>query len=69
MLILVHLAGMDGLATVQRLSGPRPLPDGPGAEAVTRAFRRRFFAYRALVRLASLGAACALALWLGWPRG
>ena len=38
------------------------------AAGAARAVRRRFTLYKMLVRLASLSAAVALAVWLGWPR-
>jgi hypothetical protein len=73
---LVHLVGMNTLASLRRWSLARaaagPEADGPAldeAEENARGIRRRFAAYRTFVRLASLGAAAALAAWIGWPRG
>ena len=56
-LLLVHIVGMNALAALERLA------------ADPRAARRRFLAYRALVRLTTLGAAIGLAWWLWRPRG
>jgi hypothetical protein len=76
---LVHLVGMTSLANLKRWSLRRvaaSLNDNEQtprdelrteAEALS-AVHRRFFLYRTFVRLASLSAAIALALWLGSPR-
>jgi hypothetical protein len=72
---LVHLVGMNTLGNLQRWSlGKIAATDGDEhaaaeAEDAARGVRRRFALYKMLVRLASLSAAVALALWLGWPRG
>src|SRR5437763_1865147 len=63
---------MNTLGNLQRWSLGK-VTDSPGAEepelgGAARAVRRRFALYRALIRLSSLGAAVALALWLKWPR-
>jgi hypothetical protein len=79
---LVHLVGMSTLRSLERWSlGQAALqaeldahqPNDPEAEATaagepTKAIRGRFAFYRVLVRLASLGAAIGLALWLAQPR-
>jgi hypothetical protein len=78
---LVHLVGMTSLANLQRWSLHRVAVasaddhDGTRDETHTeieaearRGVDRRFFVYKMFVRLASLSAAIALALWLGWPR-
>lgn len=76
---LVHLVGMSTLGGLQRWSLARhtaTVADDDAdvddarteAEEAARAVRRRFALYRMLVRLASLGAAVALAVWLAWPR-
>lgn len=49
LLMMVHLVGMNSLATLERVR-----PDA----------RRRFLAYRAIVRLASLAGGVGLAVWL-----
>jgi hypothetical protein len=68
---LVHLVGMNALASLQRWSQGRigialAGDDASSALAVASAaaVRRRFLLYRMLVRLSSLSAAAALALWL-----
>jgi len=53
-LLLVHMIGMNAVARLERLSG------GPS---------RRFAAYRALIRGASLAAGAVLAVWLWRQRG
>jgi hypothetical protein len=78
MLWLVHLVGMTTLGNLQRWSLGKLTADGTagndavGAETTSvdaeRGVRRRFGLYKAFVRLTSLGAALALAAWLGWPR-
>ena len=57
-LALVHLIGMNALGSLER----RRLADLGADEAASG--RRRFFAYRGVLRLATLGSAVALALWL-----
>ena len=62
---LVHLVGMNAIASL----GARGLADrrdGPGTtpRTISGAVRRRFAAYRAFVRLVTLGATAALAVWL-----
>ena len=75
---LVHLVGMTTLGNLQRWSLGRIAADSTvhdDAEGVEeaafldeRAVRRRFAVYKMLVRLATLSAAIALAVWLAWPR-
>ena len=68
---LVHLVGMTTLANLRRWSlGTIAASDTDAEEAAdaVQAVHRRFFLYKMLVRLASLSAAVALAVWLGWPR-
>ena len=57
-LALVHLVGMNALGSLER----RSLTDLEPDEATSG--RRRFSAYRWLLRLATLGSAALLALWL-----
>ena len=57
-LALVHLIGMNALGSLERRRLADLGPDEVGSS------RRRFFAYRAVLRLATLGSAIALALWL-----
>ncbi|HEX8200609.1 MAG TPA: hypothetical protein VF590_08985, partial [Isosphaeraceae bacterium] len=64
-LLLVHIVGMDALAGLQRWSLRGAV--GPGGDEAR--LRRRFAAYRAAVRLATLGATAALAVWLGRSGG
>jgi hypothetical protein len=73
---LVHLVGMNTLSSLRRWSlaqaAAEAEADGPArdeAEDNARGIRRRFAVYRTFVRLASLGAAAALAAWIAWPRG
>jgi hypothetical protein len=80
---LVHLIGMNTLGNLQRWSLGKIAATGTNADHApgddeqvatdsgdaARAVRRRFALYKLLVRLASLSAAVALAVWLGWPRG
>lgn len=61
-LLLVHLVGMNALDRLARWSVAK-------APADSDAIRRRFGAYRALIRLASLAASGGLAFWLWTPRG
>jgi Putative Ig domain len=75
---LVHLVGMSTLGNLQRWSLGRVAaidsPDTDAARAEEASFeaahavRRRFAWYKLLVRLATLSAACALAIWLARPR-
>ncbi len=75
---LVHLVGMSTLGNLQRWSlGRVAATDAPDKDATgvaeaaldtERAVRRRFAAYKMLVRLGTLSAAIALAVWLAWPR-
>ncbi len=60
LLLLVYLAGMNTLAALQRWSASDV--DGEGLA------KRRFAAYRWLIRLASLAAAAGLALWMATVR-
>jgi Putative Ig domain len=62
-LALVHAVGMNAVTAAQRWSLAR-VEDGPEAGDEARAIRRRFLLYRTVVRLASLSAAAALAVWL-----
>ena len=62
-LALVHLVGMNALGALER----RRLAD-LGPDEATRG-RRRFSAYRNVLRLATLGSAVALALWLAKATG
>jgi len=57
-LALVHMVGMNVLGSLER----RGLAELEADEAVSS--RRRFFLYRAVLWLATLGSAVALALWL-----
>jgi hypothetical protein len=79
---LVHLVGLSTLGSLERWSlgqaalqadlvADRPddsEADGTVSGEAAKAIRRRFTMYRTLVRLASLGAVAALALWLAQPR-
>jgi hypothetical protein len=72
---LIHLLGMNTLRSLQRWSiGTIAAADGADEDAAgeareaERALRRRFAVYRMTVRMASLAATVALALWLWWPR-
>jgi hypothetical protein len=65
---LVHLVGMSTLGSLQRWS-LAAIPEGDDHDLEARAVRRRFGAYRAVVRLASLSAAAGLAAWLWLQRG
>jgi hypothetical protein len=65
-LLLVHAVGMNTLAGVERWSGSAEDEDDPASTLRTR--RRRFAAYRTLVRLATLGAMAGLAVWLWHAR-
>jgi hypothetical protein len=60
-LLLVHQVGMNTLGGVERWSSRE-------AEE-SQAVRRRFVAYRTVVRLTTLGAAVALGVWLWSQRG
>jgi hypothetical protein len=64
LLWLVYLVGMNTLATLQRRALAAPASDDPGLDA-----GRRFATYRWIVRLAAIGAAAALAVWLVRQRG
>jgi len=57
-LALIHLVGMNVLGSLER----RGLIDSEGEDLA--AIGRRFLLYRSLLRLATLGSAVALALWL-----
>jgi hypothetical protein len=57
-LALIHLVGMNALGSLER----RRLADLEPDSAVSG--RRRFLLYRAVLRMATLGSAVALALWL-----
>jgi hypothetical protein len=74
---LVHLVGMTTLGSLERWSLRRIAPTtdddagNPQLEPPASALQdvdRRFLFYRTLVRLGSLSAAIALAVWLGMPR-
>lgn len=56
---LVYLVGMNTLASLQRRSMAAQSADDLG-----QSIRRRFTSYRWMVRLASIGAAATLAVWL-----
>lgn len=56
---LVYLVGMNTLASLQRHSLAAPSVDGE-----EQSLRRRFSAYRWIVRLTSVGAAVTLAVWM-----
>jgi hypothetical protein len=64
---LVHLVGMNTLGNLRRRSLDAVAAEGDDEEA--RGVRRRFMAYRMVVRLASLTAGAALAVWLWQQRG
>jgi hypothetical protein len=67
---LVHLVGMNGLGSLERWSvGASGADVDPSGAIDLAAAHRRFTFYRATLRLASLGAAAALALWLWQRRG
>jgi Putative Ig domain len=57
-LALIHMVGMGALGSLER----RALADLDPEDAATT--RRRFFLYRGVLRLATLGSAVALGLWL-----
>lgn len=65
-LLLVHMVGMNALGGVERWSS-RDAASTPESDESAR--KRRFFAYRTIVRLATLGSAAALVLWLWSQRG
>jgi hypothetical protein len=65
---LVHLVGMNAVTGLQRWSLARMEADPPSTDDDKADLRRRFAAYRWLIRLASLSAAAALAAWLWRPR-
>jgi hypothetical protein len=60
---LVHLLGMNLVANIERGSLDADALD-EGSESGQLAVRKRFAAYRLLIRLATLSAMTALALWL-----
>ena len=62
-LLLVHLVGMNTVASLQRWSIGALEAEGAGNDD-RRAALRRFAGYRALIRFASLAASVALAVWL-----
>ncbi|HMB06949.1 MAG TPA: putative Ig domain-containing protein [Isosphaeraceae bacterium] len=69
---LVHLVSMNTLGGLERWSLGRATDTDSDADTGSdrrAGIRRRFAAYRAVVRLASLAAAAGLALWLWRPRG
>jgi hypothetical protein len=75
-LALIHSVGMNAVAGAQRWSTARLQRDADAgatedalAIAELRAIRRRFLLYRTVVRLATLTAAAALALWLWKQHG
>jgi hypothetical protein len=57
-LALIHMVGMNMLGSLER----RGLIEADPEETVST--RRRFFVYRALLRLTTIGSAATLALWL-----
>ena len=75
---LIHMVGMSTLANLQRWSlGKIAATDTADKDAADveeasleaeRAVRRRFLFYKLLVRLTTISATFALAVWLGWPR-
>jgi hypothetical protein len=67
-LLLVHLVGMNTVAGLERWSLRTFLAE-TGPEADVRPLRRRFAAYRTVVRLSTLAATAALAVWLWRQRG
>ncbi len=60
---LVHLVSMNTLGNFRRWS-LAAISVTPESEAEVQGMRRRFFVYRTLVRLVTLGATVALAIWL-----
>jgi hypothetical protein len=67
-LLLVHTVGMNAVAGLSRWSLRTFLAEA-GPEADARPLRRRFAAYRTVVRLSTLTATAALAIWLWRQRG
>jgi hypothetical protein len=67
-LLLVHIVGMGAVAGLQRWS-LRALRAEAGPEADRGPLRRRFAVYRAVVRLSTLAATVALAVWLWRQHG
>jgi hypothetical protein len=65
---LVHVLGMSLLAGLERHSADELVPAGEAASAPL-AVHKRFGTYRILVRLATLSATVALAIWLASSRG
>ncbi|MFO0907621.1 MAG: Ig domain-containing protein [Isosphaeraceae bacterium] len=65
LLALVHLVGMNALAGVERWSRTTREAADAGEPPSFTDLRRRFGLYRWTVRLASLSAMAALAVWLG----
>jgi Putative Ig domain len=57
-LALIHMVGMNVLGSLERRSLADSEPEG------VETARRRFFLYRGVLRIATLGSAIALALWL-----
>lgn len=64
---LVHLLGMNGLSNLQRHSTDELALSGDGTAQV--AVHKRFGTYRLLVRMTTLSATIALAIWLASSRG
>jgi hypothetical protein len=61
---LVHLVGMGTLANLERSSGEGAVAVEGGGDAASLADRRRFAAYRILMRLSTASAMLALGVWL-----
>jgi hypothetical protein len=59
-LALVHVVGMGSIGSLER----RALAEADEVEDEVKPTRRRFLAYRTLLRLATLGSAVGLAVWL-----
>jgi Putative Ig domain len=72
-LALIHIVGINALSSAERWSSVQlereHLADEAEAIAAARAIRRRFLVYRVVVRLATLTAAAALAVWLVRQQG
>lgn len=66
---LVHMVGMNTLASVERSAHAGVPADSVDGAEERAGIRRRFSTYRAVIRIASLGAATALGLWLWQQRG
>jgi hypothetical protein len=62
LLLLVHIVGMNTLRSLERWSAAKA--EAQTGEAATIIRRGRFILYRAALRLATLGAMIALAVWM-----